>query len=268
METDFFLQRFIEAQESIYDDALSEIREGKKKGDWIWFIFPQLQGLGVSHNSKYYAIRGLDEAREYYGNPILRKRLREITLALLLHDEKTISDIFSEKDPIKIRSCMTLFWYASQDPIFSAVIDVFFNGVFDNYTTQILKSRVSDILALYDKYRQKIENYFEESKVIEEVDELIRQSKYDKLSDYDILWTAPDPWGCSYNKKTLLMLDGFELDKNQIFAKVYNFHSGPPDYGSIDIALVPDYVIYSIDRRLKKYIFEQHDSLDFIEASE
>ena len=60
METDFFLQRFIEAQESIYDDALSEIREGKKKGDWIWFIFPQLQGLGVSHNSKYYAIRVLD----------------------------------------------------------------------------------------------------------------------------------------------------------------------------------------------------------------
>ena len=109
------LNRFIWAQEGIYTRVIAELKSGKKQTHWMWFIFPQLFGLGQSQTSKQYAIRGLDEAREYLNDPLLSDRLRECTDLVLLHKGRSVSEIFGFPDDLKFHACMTLFDLADGD---------------------------------------------------------------------------------------------------------------------------------------------------------
>lgn len=132
------LQRFIDAQERNYDKALSEIKRGRKRSHWIWYIFPQINGLGHSSTSIYYSIKSIDEAKEYLNNDILRKHLLEISEELYKLDDN-IYDILGYIDALKFSSCMTLFNYI--DPsieIFKKIIDKFYNGKKDQKTIDIL----------------------------------------------------------------------------------------------------------------------------------
>lgn len=132
----FCLERFVEAQEGMYNLALSEIEEGEKIRHWIWYIFPQLSILGKSQFAKYYGISGFDEAKAFLNHPILGERLREITKALLKHKGKNAIEIFGETDAMKVRSCMTLFPEVSPNDIFDEVIVAFYGGVYDNITQE------------------------------------------------------------------------------------------------------------------------------------
>lgn len=122
------LQRFIEAQNDSYDQALKEIRNGRKLTHWIWYIFPQIKGLGFSYNSEYYGITSLQEAKDYLENELLRKRLFEITESLLMHKGKDIESIMGDIDALKLKSSMTLFDAVKPDSIFGEVLDGFYGG--------------------------------------------------------------------------------------------------------------------------------------------
>lgn len=122
------LQRFIEAQNDSYDQALKEIRNGRKLTHWIWYIFPQIKGLGFSYNSEYYGITSLQEARDYLENELLRKRLFEITESLLMHKGKDIESIMGDIDALKLKSSMTLFDAVQPGSIFGEVLDGFYGG--------------------------------------------------------------------------------------------------------------------------------------------
>lgn len=122
------LQRFIEAQNDSYDQALKEIRNGRKLTHWIWYIFPQIKGLGFSYNSEYYGITSLQEARDYLENELLRKRLFEITESLLMHKGKDIESIMGDIDALKLKSSMTLFDAVQPDSIFGEVLDEFYGS--------------------------------------------------------------------------------------------------------------------------------------------
>jgi uncharacterized protein (DUF1810 family) len=129
------LNRFLVAQERVYAEALGELRRGRKTGHWIWFIFPQIAGLGYSDMSRQYAIASLDEARAYLTDPVLGARLRECAAALLATDRLTAEDILGATDATKVRSSMTLFHRAAPDePIFRQVLDRFYGGVPDAAT--------------------------------------------------------------------------------------------------------------------------------------
>ena len=122
------LQRFIEAQNDSYVQALKEIRNGRKLTHWIWYIFPQIKGLGFSYNSEYYGITSLQEARDYLENELLRKRLFEITESLLMHKGKDIESIMGDIDALKLKSSMTLFDAVQPGSIFGEVLDEFYGG--------------------------------------------------------------------------------------------------------------------------------------------
>lgn len=122
------LQRFIEAQNDSYDQALKEIRNGRKLTHWIWYIFPQIKGLGFSYNSEYYGITSLQEAKDYLENELLRKRLFEITESLLMHKGKDIESIMGDIDSLKLKSSMTLFDAVQPGSIFGEVLDEFYGG--------------------------------------------------------------------------------------------------------------------------------------------
>lgn len=122
------LKRFIEAQNDSYDQALKEIRNGRKLTHWIWYIFPQMKGLGFSYNSEYYGITSLQEARDYLENELLRKRLFEITESLLMHKGKDIESIMGDIDALKLKSSMTLFDAVQPGSIFGEVLDEFYGG--------------------------------------------------------------------------------------------------------------------------------------------
>lgn len=143
MTTETHLQKFIDAQQHAYDKALTEIRSGKKRTHWMWFIFPQFRGLGFSTTSQFYAIQSLEEARTYLNHPVLGFRLREITAALLDLDEKNARNIFGTPDDLKLKSCMTLFSVAddSGDTLFTDVIRQYFNGSPDKKTLQLLNQQ-------------------------------------------------------------------------------------------------------------------------------
>jgi uncharacterized protein (DUF1810 family) len=133
------LQRFIDAQQQDYATAFAEISNGKKRSHWMWYIFPQVQGLGFSETSRYYAIRDIDEASAYLAHPLLGKRLIDICKALLKLDESNATKIFGSPDDMKLRSCMTLFSSAPNvDPVFQSVLDKFFDGKKDDATLQII----------------------------------------------------------------------------------------------------------------------------------
>ena len=135
------LSRFIKAQENSYEEALSEIKSGRKKGHWMWFIFPQFKGLGFTETSNYYSIKDLDEAKRYLSHPILGERLKLITKELLGLNENNPNKVFGSPDDLKLKSSMTLFAAidASQENIFNAALDKLFNGQTDHNTLTLIK---------------------------------------------------------------------------------------------------------------------------------
>lgn len=132
--------RFNISHDSSYADALHEILSGKKSGHWIWYIFPQIKGLGHSYRSHFYGINDAEEAKAYLAHPILGKRLREITSALLaLPSEKTARQILGIIDAVKVKSCMTLFYMVSEEKLFMKVLERFYDGQLDEKTIELLE---------------------------------------------------------------------------------------------------------------------------------
>jgi uncharacterized protein (DUF1810 family) len=139
VEDPYQLERFVTAQRGSYDDAIAELRRGRKTGHWIWYVFPQLAGLGRSPTSQRYAIASLDEARAYLQHPVLGSRLVEAASVVLGNTESTAEQIFGELDAMKLRSSMTLFQRAQPDePVFGRVLDRFFAGIPDAETIRRL----------------------------------------------------------------------------------------------------------------------------------
>jgi len=136
MTDTFNLQRFIDAQEKMYARALEELHAGNKRTHWIWFVFPQIEGLGRSHTAQRYAIASLEEARAYLAHPILGDRLRECTRAVLAVEGKTAEVIFGYPDVWKFRSCMTLFDRIEPDGVFDAALEKYFGGERDPLTQE------------------------------------------------------------------------------------------------------------------------------------
>lgn len=135
------LQRFLDAQATTYPAALTEVRAGRKRGHWMWYVFPQLRGLGFSETSRYYGIKDAAEATAYLRHPLLGHRLREITNALLQLTGGSAGSIFGSPDDLKLRSCLTLFAAVpGADPVFGAVLDKYFGGLPDAKTLQLLGS--------------------------------------------------------------------------------------------------------------------------------
>ena len=135
------LGRFVAAQERTYSRALAQIRSGRKESHWMWFVFPQIAGLGFSPTSMRYAIRGLDEAREYLAHPVLGPRLVECCEAVLAVEGRSAHEIFGSPDDLKLRSCATLFAQASPaGSPFHRVIDRCFHGEDDPKTLALISS--------------------------------------------------------------------------------------------------------------------------------
>ena len=133
------LDRFKSAQRGSYEEALAEIRRGRKNGHWMWYIFPQVSGLGMSATSLFYGIRGLEEAQAYMADPVLGQRLLEISEVLLDIETDNPREVFWFPDDLKLRSCMTLFAAAAPEhEIFKKVLDKFFGGSADDMTLDIL----------------------------------------------------------------------------------------------------------------------------------
>lgn len=125
---EYNLERFVEAQNLVYDLALREIKDGQKRGHWIWFVFPQIKGLGHSYNSEFYGISDTKEAKAYLEHPLLGARLREISQAMLECGNPSAEDILGFPDVLKVRSCMTLFDMISPNDIFKQVLDKYYEG--------------------------------------------------------------------------------------------------------------------------------------------
>ncbi|MDB5008430.1 MAG: calpastatin [Mucilaginibacter sp.] len=133
------LKRFIDAQETDYQVALSEIKNGRKRSHWMWYIFPQIQGLGFSETSRFYAIKDINDARKYLKHPVLGGRLIDICKALLQLEDNNATSIFGSPDDMKLKSSMTLFAALPEtDPVFQSVLDKFFNGLKDSKTLEIM----------------------------------------------------------------------------------------------------------------------------------
>lgn len=133
------IDRFLSPQETAYPAALREVRAGRKVSHWMWYIFPQLRGLGRSNTAWYYGIEDLTEAKAYLAHPVLGQRLREITQVLLECPERDAVTIFGWTDSMKLRSCMTLFAEAGGDDLFSGVLDKFYRGQKDTATLDLLQ---------------------------------------------------------------------------------------------------------------------------------
>ncbi|HVI06740.1 MAG TPA: DUF1810 domain-containing protein [Candidatus Binatia bacterium] len=132
---EFNLMRFVEAQEPVFRQAVSELRAGRKMSHWMWFVFPQVRGLGRSPTAIEYAISGPDEARAYLAHPVLGARLKECTQLVLGAENRSAAQIFGSPDDMKFRSCMTLFAQVSpEDDIFVQALKKYFDGVPDQLT--------------------------------------------------------------------------------------------------------------------------------------
>lgn len=139
MEKRYDLSRFVSAQQRDYTIALREIQGGRKRSHWMWYIFPQLKGLGMSYTAQLYGIEGLGEARAFLADPYLGGNLREICAALLELDTNDASYVFGYPDDLKLRSSMTLFKLASDgDTVFGAVLQKFYSGREDQRTRELL----------------------------------------------------------------------------------------------------------------------------------
>jgi uncharacterized protein (DUF1810 family) len=135
------LARFVEAQAGDYDQGLAEIKSGRKRSHWIWYVFPQVDGLGFSSMSRRYAIKSVDEAKAYLAHPVLGKRLVEICEAALAVEGKSAHDIFGSPDDMKLKSCATLFASVSpSDSVFERLLDKYFQGERDGKTLKLIGS--------------------------------------------------------------------------------------------------------------------------------
>jgi uncharacterized protein (DUF1810 family) len=133
------LGRFVRAQQEDYQQALAEIRSGHKRSHWMWYVFPQVEGLGLSSTSRLYAIKGAAEAKAYLAHAVLGPRLRECAAAALQIDGLTAAEIFGSPDDMKLRSSATLFASVSpEDSVFHRVLDKFFHGQHDSRTLSLL----------------------------------------------------------------------------------------------------------------------------------
>lgn len=132
------IERFIKAQEKSYDCALQEIKNGRKRSHWMWYVFPQIKGLGHSTTAQYYAIQNRAEAEDYLAHPLLSSRLLEITGELLKLKTSDADAVFSWPDDQKLKSSMTLFYMVSNDQVFKQVLDKFFGGELDDVTANQL----------------------------------------------------------------------------------------------------------------------------------
>jgi uncharacterized protein (DUF1810 family) len=135
------VERFVLAQEDrgIFEQALSELHAGRKTSHWMWFVFPQVDGLGHSAVARHYAVAGLEEARAYLAHPVLGPRLRQCCEAVLAVEGATAEDVFGSVDAMKLRSSMTLFMRAAPgEPLFTAVLEKFFDGHPDTATDDLL----------------------------------------------------------------------------------------------------------------------------------
>lgn len=134
----FNLARFIEAQEDDYDTALREVRAGKKRSHWMWYIFPQIDGLAFSSTSKHYSIKSIDEAKAYLAHPVLGPRLVEIAEAAWRIEGRTATEVFDTPDDMKLRSCATLFGLVTPPgSVFHRLLDKYYDGQADGKTVQL-----------------------------------------------------------------------------------------------------------------------------------
>ncbi|HWO72273.1 MAG TPA: DUF1810 domain-containing protein [Dehalococcoidia bacterium] len=139
MQDPYHLQRFVDAQEPVYDQVLRELRAGRKTSHWMWFIFPQIAGLGHSSTSRYYAISGRKEAEAYLAHPVLGARLRECTALVNAVQGRSAHQIFGSPDDLKFRSCMTLFAECAEDgAVFREALEKYFGGEKDPLTLERL----------------------------------------------------------------------------------------------------------------------------------
>ena len=132
------LTRFLDAQAPIYETALGELRAGRKRSHWMWFVFPQLAGLGMSSTARFYGIAGLDEARTYLAHPVLGARLLACTRAVLGVEGRSLHAIFGSPDDLKFRSSMTLFDRAGGEPVFREALVRYCEGQPDSRTLEFL----------------------------------------------------------------------------------------------------------------------------------
>lgn len=143
------IERFVKAQDGVYIRALDEIKSGRKLTHWMWFIFPQIKGLGLSMTSIFFSIKDVEEAKEYLKHPLLGQRLREISHALLELKTDNATEVFGSTDAMKLRSCMTLFDVVEPETVFDKVLMKFFDGIRDKKTLKILadpKSPITDLI--------------------------------------------------------------------------------------------------------------------------
>lgn len=145
MDIALSIERFLVPQQNSYMTALNEVRRGRKENHWIWYIFPQLRGLGQSTTSWYYGIEDLAEAKAYLEHPVLGTRLREITGYLLTLPEKDPVKIFGWTDSMKLHSCMTLFAQLDEEGLFSEVLEQYYAGKPDTLTLELLSKRTSRV---------------------------------------------------------------------------------------------------------------------------
>lgn len=142
--TDADLIRFVNAQANVYNQAVKELSEGRKRSHWMWFVFPQLAGLGHSAIAHYYAIRDLDQAKRYLADPLLGSRLRENVRLMMRHNGKSAFEILGSPDDLKFQSCLTLFTQAASDDsdrsLFTEALDQFYGGKADSRTLELLCS--------------------------------------------------------------------------------------------------------------------------------
>ena len=138
MSSEYNLERFIEAQKTSFEIALSEIKMGRKKSHWMWYIFPQVQGLGFSETSKFYAIKNIDEARAFLDHPLLGERLLRICNELLNLQSNNAHNILGSPDDLKLQSSMTLFSSLNINPVFQKILEKFFSGIEDDKTLEII----------------------------------------------------------------------------------------------------------------------------------
>jgi uncharacterized protein (DUF1810 family) len=132
------LRRFVEAQAPVIETALSELRSGKKRTHWMWFVFPQLKALGRSSMAQFYGLHDLNEARSYWAHPALGPRLKECVEAALAVESRSAHEIFGSPDDLKLCSCLTLFEIASVDKCFDRALGRFFNGQRDQATQALI----------------------------------------------------------------------------------------------------------------------------------
>jgi len=134
------LARFAQAQEGVYESALAELRHGRKRSHWMWFVFPQFFGLGSSATSQHYAIKSVAEARAYLGDPVLGPRLRKCCEALLGVQGRSAREILGTPDDLKLRSCATLFDHVAPGSVFAQILDRFYEGQRDASTRRLIEA--------------------------------------------------------------------------------------------------------------------------------